>query len=412
MIPYIIVFVFFLLGLIFGLKKCFAFYVAYYFIDYGLYIYSPITVKNLLLLFFLFYGVAHYKKRLKNKYILKWATWLMVISALISNLLNGCNHPTAFIYTLFDYFALPYVVFLYVHDKEDLIYLCKCFLLSALFVCLYGLYEIGTETTPLVDYIKQINNQELIENDSRFGAHLTRSTFLFHTSLGYFAIMTIVFLMLYINQIKNMLHIKNLYFNIFVLMLASMVFLSGSRSSIAPLLIFVVLYPFRYIVDFSRFIKNGSVVVITYVFVMYFIGEYFEYVINSILYSDKYNVGSSQEMRTGQLMTVLYYFAQAPLWGHGFSFTGSLIGNVKSLMGAESIWFGLLLDQGLIGVICFIVFIMACFKTIKFQIVNAIFFVGVFVFVNTITSVPDLFYGFYMMFIVLIYKMKHFNLIV
>ena len=85
--------------------------------------------------------------------------------------------------------------------------------------------------------------------------------------------------------------------------------------------------------------------------------------VDSIVNSDKteYAQGSSTEMRQEQLDACLEYTDQSPIWGNGRLYMWDYVKPVHpELLGAESVWFQLIVDYGLMGCLGYLFIIFAC----------------------------------------------------
>ena len=66
-------------------------------------------------------------------------------------------------------------------------------------------------------------------------------------------------------------------------------------------------------------------------------------------------------MRQEQLDICLSYFDRSPIWGNGRMYMWDTVKYYHwELLGAESIWFPLLVDYGIMGAISFILLIASC----------------------------------------------------
>lgn len=73
------------------------------------------------------------------------------------------------------------------------------------------------------------------------------------------------------------------------------------------------------------------------------------------------DVGSSSGMRLEQWGSILWAFEQNELWGNGSSYLWNVATqNNYEILGAESIWFSLLIDYGIMGGLMFIFLVLVC----------------------------------------------------
>lgn len=195
----------------------------------------------------------------------------------------------------------------------------------------------------------------------RFGFKQIQCVFSYHETAGcFFWMMATYFtwLLLTENQVISRKRI------ILIIALTSICcFLTGSRSSIVSLCI--GLLPLA-IVN-----KKYIILVPIVIFVcLYSMPDYFGEIYSSIVDSDSANMGSSSDLRERQLDASLFYLYNSPsgaFWGHGLGYTDEfLIGNVTDLAGGESLWFRLMIDQGILGIIVMVyIFIYSIFVSFR-----------------------------------------------
>ena len=82
--------------------------------------------------------------------------------------------------------------------------------------------------------------------------------------------------------------------------------------------------------------------------------------------TSEYARGSSLKMRTWQWKICYPYFMDSPIVGNGRMFIWDVVKKAHSkLLGAESIWFSILVDYGLLGASAFLYLIYACARHLK-----------------------------------------------
>ena len=85
--------------------------------------------------------------------------------------------------------------------------------------------------------------------------------------------------------------------------------------------------------------------------------------------------GSDMTMRLEQLEASIYVVQNSLIWGLGYSFDFS---NITELRGAESIWFNLLMYQGLVGCLCYVfIIIQSITKTRHYSCYRYIFYMSI-----------------------------------
>ena len=135
-------------------------------------------------------------------------------------------------------------------------------------------------------------------------------------------------------------------------------FLSGSRTSWVCSALYILYH----------FAKARSIIVRLFFIVALAGGVY--YVGNAFV--DAFSVegrGSSLDMRQRNLLICAVSFAQKPVTGHGFNYIGSLIerdGDDRAIDGAmESVFFNLMVEQGLVGLVSYFGFAGLCFVSFR-----------------------------------------------
>ncbi|GAB6981676.1 hypothetical protein JCM15908A_00510 [Prevotella dentasini JCM 15908] len=122
-------------------------------------------------------------------------------------------------------------------------------------------------------------------------------------------------------------------------------------------------------------------------------------------YSYEYTGGSSLAMRQTQFAISYSFFQQAPVIGNGTKYLSVVREANPDILGAESIWFGLLIEKGALGILAYIILLI--YPLFKGQrgdkkIQWALFLS--FIAVNTMTTVPGLNFTFYYTLMILILK--------
>ena len=166
------------------------------------------------------------------------------------------------------------------------------------------------------------------------------------TTLG--ALLTMFFI-IYLPKIKERTY--RIYFLLAVLTVA--IYLSGSRSAWVCSAGYLVYY----------FVKSQSVLI--KMFFIFLIIMCVGYVGNAFIEAFSVeNRGSSLDMRQRNLLVCIISFAESPVTGHGFNYIGSLVdrrddgGAVDGAM--ESVFFNLMVEQGLLGLFAYCFFIGLC----------------------------------------------------
>lgn len=271
-------------------------------------------------------------------------------------------------------------------------------------VAIYALYEAVTRTNPYIQFVNDLNiySQKFYITEVRFGIKRCQSFFSMHTTLGAVALILGCFLF-YIKQNTNILN--NLKFSTFVIFLLFLtVFLTGARSAILGTLVCLLMF-FK-----KKYIKAKYAVPFFCIIgiLMFLFSDYFGSIYQSILDTEKVG-GSNKDMREVQLETSLYFLNRSFWFGNGLAYAFEFVqANLKNeINGAESMWFPIMIDQGFIGICCYIMFIISCiYFVIKWKLYSLLLFIlGILIF-NTMSSVPSFNFAYIIIYLYIMFKCK------
>ena len=161
-----------------------------------------------------------------------------------------------------------------------------------------------------------------------------------------------------------------------------------------------------------QFFKRKSTYVI---FVLLIVGglcslSYFSDIIDSMVNSDK-GGGSTAEMREWQWDICMRYFVQSPWWGNGRMYIWNVVKpDNPLLLGAESIWFSLTVDNGIIGCANYIVLIIVSAITMMVRTTKSLFFMPFAYFaIMCFSTQLGMEYNVLLTFMVVLFRMFDFN---
>lgn len=255
-------------------------------------------------------------------------------------------------------FGYPVVLFHSINTKKDLNTFLKYILY---FFLVIGVYAIIEEITRYNLYSNLIATMDAskgyfggISDKMRYGLRRCNSLFAYCSTLGFTASITF-FILLNLRANKIIIH-KRVEDILFFLM-PLCVLLSGTRSQFVVFA--VCLFPFVFWNKVYNTNVFKALIVIAFVSLIVF-AEFFGEVAESMMFSNETG-GSSTEMRESQLEICMMFFKKSPIWGFG---DGYILKNVTpyypALHGAESIWFRLMVDHGIVGCITFLMIIGGC----------------------------------------------------
>lgn len=173
--------------------------------------------------------------------------------------------------------------------------------------------------------------------------------------------------------------------NIVIPLLVATVLFTGARSAIAgcliSLLAFVNMKKMKYLI-----IPVATVVALTLIFHDYVLQVY-----NSFVDTDSVG-GSNTDMRNTQLEISMYYFFHSPWIGNGLAYTWEHVKvfHAQEILGAESLWFPIMIDQGIFGIFSHLYYIILVLIYVinggGKSVISTI--IGLLVF-NTMSSIPE-----------------------
>lgn len=272
------------------------------------------------------------------------------IGYILSNQFGDINNMSITLVNIINNFLYPYVVFKIISDKKDLVIYLHSMFYFMLVVCGYAVIEAIFQQNIISNYAREMNLIESVmgteDVDERFGFARCSSILSYSSALGMTSAITF-FVFLYIKSRR--IHIGKLKEDFMLVLLPFCVLLSGTRSQMIVFAICVLPFllhkEFKKTKTYKKLVAIGGIALIT-------LGGILLTILNSIVHSDKAAMGSSSEMRMEQLEICLTYMASSPWLGHGKNYIWEYVRpDNPALLGAESVWFQLIVDYGLVG--CF-----------------------------------------------------------
>jgi len=133
-------------------------------------------------------------------------------------------------------------------------------------------------------------------------------------------------------------------------------------------------------------------------------------ILDSFSNTDSVN-GSNSDMRQMQFDLALFFMGQSPLVGNGLAYTFEYVQAFfpDEILGAESVWFPLMIDQGILGVVSYSVFLFVpFFYGIKNKNLAVVFCVLSFAIEKTLSSLPGINISYFMVYVILLIKIQLF----
>lgn len=308
----------------------------------------------------MYFLIQYYKQEVKNPYPkpLVYASTLFLFSFIISEIFTRTNHHWGTIFAnAITYFFFPFVLWKCIRTKKDLKYCLRLLYGLMIVAFFFAIVEIYLKKNYFLQYINNVFTLEDFSFDDsriRFGLKRCNSIFSYFTTFGVACCMsfTVFFYM------KFRYHIKKSCLLIMVFAMPFCAFATGSRAIFLGLIImgFSLFCQDRF--THSKYFKPLLVIIIILIPAIIALSTE---VVNSIIHSEEYGEGSTLELREWQLGACLPYFLNSPIIGNGRMYIWDVVAPKHSiLLGAESIWFSIFVDYGLLGAIAFIYLISMC----------------------------------------------------
>ena len=230
---------------------------------------------------------------------------------------------------------------------------------------IYGIFTLVIRNNPLQQFIWSQFSDATYLTGYYFGDRIRiTSTWSHPIAYGFVCSIFAVLLLKYLKNKKCLITFILLVINVFI---------CGSRTSLAALILMIALYALLEY-KFSK-LTRLSILLVPALFLVYLVLPPVQEKIDSIVNTAMGNSdvgGSSIEMRQGQLEACLMIFASSPMYGHGPDYIQENMMRDKQLMnqysmqgydfeGFESYYYILLIERGIIGIVLevmLVVFIM------------------------------------------------------
>ncbi len=290
---------------------------------------------------------------------IKWSSFFFLLSFSITLLFSNYMHWQTVVVNYICYFIFPFI-FWKCLDSEYQIGLAMKWLVSVMIVStIFGFIESVFRNNIIFNLIQ---NTIIVEDFSfddtrvRYGLKRANSIFSYFSTYG---IACFVSLIIFYSK-KYFCQDDNKMLSILILLCAFGAFSTGSRAIFLGLFLACFLLFFQkhfFNSQLGRKVLFGSILLSP---VLYSIGyQVMDSMINSE--TSKYAQGSTSDLREYQWQLCLPYFLESPIWGNGRMYIWDVVSAENSgLLGAESIWFSIFVDYGIIGAIAFVFLVISC----------------------------------------------------
>lgn len=327
----------------------------------------------------------------------------MIMSYIISmmfSVIPFASSVNKLIKTVFINYGMIYVYFRCLNTKEDIKLLVKISLLVAILITLDGIVEWVTHVNIAGDFIflTSPHFEELGDRSyyipyfvsehfrSRYDMTRSYSFFALHIHFGTACAMLFFLIMQFFKNkwciYKSETIIYKIFIMIVLLLLLFGVVCSNSKTPMLGLgVLMFALFRFKDVFNIKFLIALVLCMVLLSVYAPNYVNNLFSLTDEEL--ADE-GGGSTIAVRKMQLNTVMHIFYQSPLIGTGIGAVNCFSKNIVEygeLLGAESQWFQLFVDQGILGCIAYIYmyFVMINFckgivpsKTYKFFLASVL----------------------------------------
>ncbi len=336
-------------------------------------------------------------------------TLFLALSHILSNKYGSESHWYSSFLMFAESYLYPILLWKQLSDEKMLKYFINTVLLFSFAIAFYSLFELATYSNPLIHLFEYagLTNPIVEIREVRFGLKRLQSFLPMHTTLGYVSALFFLSIGYLRVNFRHLLPKSNRSINALMVILFLDTFFSGARSCIAGFMIGLVMFVNKQYLLYKKTIITIAVIGILALGAASYVSTIFD----SFKNTDNVE-GSSTEMRSAQLIIVIYYWSQSPIFGNG---PGYIYNTVKSIneqiYGAESIWFPMLVDYGAFGVMAFMLSVFYSLRLIvKTKSFALIFIVLAYLATGTMTSLPSIPQSYYLIFILVLVRAKTLSL--
>lgn len=317
----------------------------------------PASVVVLSLLWFTKERFNPIYKNVDFKYppLITFACLFISICYLITDYVTERSNLPLIIINLLTYFIFPYLVYKCFSNRKSLNFYFKVSIIFFLIATFYSFVEQIFKYNFFYHLMEQIFPFDMWSSDSseiRYGLKRCNSIF---AQGGHMAIhCSYAFLLFFYLKYYFKINHKSIKLSLLLYTLIITILFSGSRALFVGAGIIFLCLPYQ-----SFFKRKSSYIIIFLLSIALIISiPLLSEIIDSILYSNK-GQGSSTEMREWQWAICMKYFVQSPWWGNGRMYIWDVVSKENPLLlGAESIWFSLVVEYGIMGCFSYLVFII------------------------------------------------------
>ncbi len=352
-------------------------------------------------------GLFAIKGRLKLVYKCPFLICFVVMgfSYFISNAFGIEKHWVMSIAKLLTTYGFPIVLWFSIDGKKRVDLYMRSLIIFTFLLVIYALFELISNSNPIiVNGLKShiFMNHVWPGEDIRFGVRRLQSFLPLYGSLGYTC--GSVFLILLYLRFNYPSTIKISDYALFPLLgvLVLCLLFTGTRSVYLSFVIGLMVF-YKKVQKYLAY----ALILVPVALLLLSMSSFIMDIVGS--FTDTQNVeGSNSEMREEQLVISLVYWLQNPIFGNGPTYTFTTVKEADAgIQGAESIWFILMIEYGVIGCIAFLTTIIASIYYLYKNKMTPLIFLVLMFFVNkSLSSVPGISEGFFLLYIVFLVRVE------
>lgn len=352
-----------------------------------------------------------------NKFPFTFPLLLFSISEFLSGFVASDNATIFnFLQTVVVDIGLVYVLWNCIVSEKDISRLIKGYTVMFSLAILLGIFEQITHYNPIISIEKALlpasapHGLIWVSEGIRFGQLFRSQAFMsISITFGGYCVIYFIFYYYFSNKYRIYNYFRGKKQMFYIIGLAFGTILSGSKSPILTLIVsFIPYFKWKWMHNFKLIILMLIVIPLTLPSFM----RIYDDIYSSLTVENQweYTGGSSLAMRMQQLEISYNAFLQSPIIGNGSKATADVAESNPELLGAESIWFKLLIEKGIVGIIAYFVLIMYPLflrnsSNKKCYLALIISWMAL----NTMTTVPGMNISFYYTLIVILRKTELFK---
>ena len=366
----------------------------------------------------LYYVIAFYLKREKFKTDEKcffkrafiWCVLSLIVSSFITYFtIGGISGLTSSLQRIITQYVFIFIFFIICKTKTDILYFCKVIISLFAIIFIYGIFEYVTKSNPVLEVMMSnipldFAQDKLYLSDFenlRDGRYRCQS--LFSISILY-GIMSVLFgfFLIYLRSLK-IIRINSIKFCLFIILSLFGCYACNSKTPLVALPVFIIPLLLK-----NKFLLYLDILICI---IILLIPDTFLSLLGNVIdlrafdAKDSSVEGSSLYLRLIQLETSIDLWTRAPLLGNGLRSAAMFADKGYDIFGAESVWFRLMIEQGLLGLISYafliVAFVKASFKTFYMKKALLFYALGFFL----ICSITDINYTMFFMCFIVLYKL-------